>query len=247
VASEDHKRASLNHLSDALALIRASSGETNVAMKMLARGLGKVVLTSTPEPSAIRGTTIEKMWIDEIEQIHNREYEKILADNISQGNDMAGSTTDPLTTEAMAELEGVIIKLNEYFNSTSDPFDPLELPLGVLLGPGTLTVNTSKGYRKRNHIGGESFIYTGARIGALTRGARIIIELKPDFAAEYTTLEMTEDEAINQLDTFRQVAREAIGNDFVAEMKRIRTIDAVARDTVAAIAKMDDYKDFGAW
>lgn len=158
---------------------------------------------------------------------------------------MAGSTTDPLTTEAMAELEGVIQKLNEYFAAGLDT--SLDIPLGVLLGPGTLTVNTTKGYRKRNHIGGESFIYTGARIGALTRGARIIIELKPDFAAEYTTLEMTEDEAINQLDTFRQVAREAIGNDFVAEMKRIRTIDAVARDTVAAIAKMDDYKDFGAW
>jgi hypothetical protein len=243
VASDDHKRASLDHFGDALALIRASSGETSVAMKMLARGLSKTILTSTP--STIRGTGIEKMWMDEIEQMHNREYEKILADNISQGSNMAGTNTDPLSPEALAAIEGVIQKLNEYFAAGLDT--SLDIPLATLLGPGALTVNTSKGYRKRNHIGGESFIYSSARLGARTRGARIIIELKPDFASEYTMLEMTDDEAINQLDTFRQVAREAIGDDFVAEMKRIRTIDAVARDTVAAIAKMDDYKDFGAW
>lgn len=158
---------------------------------------------------------------------------------------MAGPNTDPLSPEALAAIEGVILKLNRYFADGLDT--ELDIPLATLLGPGSLTVNTSKGYRKRNHIGGESFIYSSARLGARTRGARIIIEMKPDFAAEYTTLEMTDDEAISQLDTFRQVAREAIGEDFVAEMKRIRTIDAVARDTVAAIAKMDDYKDFGAW
>ena len=191
------------------------------------------------------GTSIDKIWVDELLDIHGAEYAKILAGNSQNEEVMATKKykdSDSMSSEAMRQLESIVAALNGHFQGLCE-----DDAKATLLGPGSLTVNSPKGFRKRNHIGGETFIYREARIGSLTVGARIIITLRPDFAADYSTIEMTEEEAVAQLDSFRMVAREAIGTDFVSEMKRIRTMDAVARDEAAVMTKVNDYEDFGIW
>lgn len=203
---------------------------------------GMRIMSVSDMGDKIRGATIERMWIDEVEHIHARNYEKILADKFTEEDEMTKKQSEPMSSEATAALETAVERINAHFKSWA-----MEDEKATLLGPGTLTVEGAKGFRKRNHIGGESFIYKSARIGAVARGARIIVVLKPDFAAEYTHVEMSDTEAMGQLDNFRGVMREALGTDFVEEMKRIRAIDDTARDEVAALAKMNEYKDFGAW
>jgi hypothetical protein len=178
------------------------------------------IADGTIDARKISGTGFDFMIFDELDDIMSK--------------------NPAVSKEAKAALEALADKMTQYF-ATIDS-------ITNLTGPATLTVEQpGKGYRKKGHVGGEEFKFSSVRIGSEKAGARLIFVLTPEAAAEYKTVELTEDEASTHLLSFRQFADLAAGGDFIEKLREIRRMDTKVRDAEIAVEKMKDYQDFGSW
>lgn len=147
----------------------------------------------------------------------------------------------PLSQLAIDGLEQLAINLTFGF-SAKDSI------LAELYSPATLTVAMpGKGYRKQAFVGGETFYFYRAKVGAASMGNRLIFILKPVDAAAYTEVEMTENEAHDLLGSFRAKMTQALGRDYMAAHTAIRKLDQEARAEETMKEKFDDYETFGSW
>jgi hypothetical protein len=203
---------------------------------MTGRRAGKSMLAKMLKPRPeIRGTEASFVIMDECTDslaFTNEDFRKLyLTDPMSK---------DDTLTEVQQELDKLCERMTAYFAAAPD----IDITT-TLSGPGNLTVSVpGKGYRKRNHVGGEEFVAKSARRGA---SDKIIFVFKPASASEYTEMEMTEVDAAAQLNGGRALLNAAAGGDFFAELRNIRAIGQKQKQALEVVAKQATYPDFGSW
>jgi hypothetical protein len=157
-------------------------------------------------------------------------------------SEMATKKPDAAATATQERLELLVVDMNEWLNGATDE----EAPPVVLFAPESLTVETATAYAKMPHIGGESFTPVSAYLG---KRGKIIVKFKPEFAAEFTHMEMSVDDACKKLNGFSLIAESCVEGGLSHRLKTIMTTASSEREREAVKDKFAEYADigFGSW
>lgn len=142
-----------------------------------------------------------------------------------------------------AELADLAQELTEHFEKTqvqSKTF--MQVTACALVGPDTLTVSTSKGYRKRTHVGGEEFRPRRAYVG---KRGKLLIEFAPLQADDYEHMEMSAQDALAKLSGFDLLSNFGDDASLADRLRGISRKASVVREQESNESRFDDYKDLG--
>lgn len=147
-------------------------------------------------------------------------------------------TAEPETDAPQAELELLAQKITDILKDTRETF--------MLTAPETLTVKRPNGaFSKQAHIGSEDFAPKKAYMG---KRGKLIFVFEPVMVAEYTEMEMDENQAREKLMGFKDFLKENMG-DVHAMLAEARANAATREERKSLESRNEAYKDigFGSW
>jgi hypothetical protein len=147
-------------------------------------------------------------------------------------------TAEGETDELQKELDLLAEKITEVLKATNETF--------MLAAPETLTVKRPNGaFSKQAHIGSEDFAPARAYVG---KRGRMIFVFTPVMVAEYTEMEMDENQAREKLMGFKDYLKENMG-DVHAMLAEARANAATRDERKSMESRSEAYKDigFGTW
>lgn len=145
---------------------------------------------------------------------------------------------EPKKTEEELALDGLAQEMTKVMQASTETF--------MLAAPITLTVRKSNGgYSKQAHMGMEDFQPVSAYLG---KRGKMIFVFKPVMVADYSEMEMDEQQAFANLNGFKDFMRENVG-DLQKMQSEVKQNMAKKAEEEKLASRAEEYKElgFGSW